>query len=496
MLWASIGWYSTFILSFVFSLVTARLLSPEEFGLVGLVLVIVLVAQLFADSGTRAAIVHRDDDDLADAVSTSMVAMAVAGFVGSCLIAAASGLVAAFYDRPQLFWITFAMAWLLWIFALSIVPDALIQRRMDYRLRRAVVDPLSVIGYGVTVIVCAVMGLGVWSLVIGQYVQFTTITVGCWILGRPRFRDGRASWTMYRSISRYGRGLLAANLVESVESQASPVVLGKGLGEGAVGLWGAGMRLGKMPLTGIVQVTGGVVFSALSRLRNDMARFSAVAGEALQMNAILVVPVGVTFMTIGEPLIAVVFGERWRGAGVVLQFIGFWAICLGLSDNGREILKAFGRPMLIARGAVLETVFAVAYLVALWATDNVSLWAVALGRALSGLVITAAYVVQVHRIGALDLATQWRAVRWPFAAGLAQAAAMAGLYVGLNRLHPGWDRSHDVLTGTLPALGVIAGIFLVGVGVYGAVLYVSDRAGLRRLRDNIRTSLAGRRAAA
>lgn len=214
------------------------------------------------------------------------------------------------------------------------------------------------------------------------------------------------------------------------------------------------------------------------------------------MNAILVVPVGVTFMTIGEPLIAVVFGERWRGAGVVLQFIGFWAICLGLSDNGREILKAFGRPMLIARGAVLETVFAVAYLVALWATDNVSLWAVALGRALSGLVITAAYVVQVHRIGALDLATQWRAVRWPFAAGLAQAAAMAGLYVGLNRLHPGWDRSHDVLTGTLPALGVIAGIFLVGVGVYGAVLYVSDRAGLRRLRDNIRTSLAGRRAAA
>ncbi|HWH13799.1 MAG TPA: oligosaccharide flippase family protein [Miltoncostaeaceae bacterium] len=491
-LWASIGWYSTFVLSFAFNIVTARLLLPEVFGLVALVLIVVTVAQLFADAGTRAALVHRETR-IEDAVSTALISVPTAGFLGSCLIAACSPLFAAFYGEPELTWIAFAMAWLLFIFSLSLVPDALLQRRLDLKLRRAVVDPLSIVGYGVTVIIGALAGLEAWALVLGQYVSFTIVTVGCWVLARPRFREGRPSWGMYREIGRYGRGLLAANSVEAVEGQAAPVVLGRALGTEAVGLYSAGTRIGKLPLTGIVQVTGGIVFATLARLQGEMDRFRAVAFEALRMNAVLVLPVGVTFMALGEPIVVVLFGEVWRGAGIVLQFIGFWAVCLGLGDNGREIFKAIGRPFLVARAAIIETTATIALLAMFWMMDEISLWTVGLTRAITAGIILGCYAVGVHAVGALPLGWQWRAVRGPVAAAIVQAGVLVGAHVLLPDGFERWHRIGDVPLGVLPALGALGGLFLAGIAVYGATLWLIDRSAIIQLRANVATAVRGRR---
>lgn len=491
-LWASVGWYSTFVLSFAFNIVTARLLTPDIFGLVGLVLIVVVIAQLFADAGTRAALIHREDR-VEDAISTALISVPAAGFVGSAAIAALSPAFAAFYGQPRLTWIAFAMAWLLFIFSLSIVPDALLQRRLDLKLRRAVVDPLSVVGYGTTVIVCALLGLREWALVIGQYVNFTIITAGCWILAKPRFRAGRASWGMYREIGTYGRGLLAANSVEAIEGQSASLVLGRNVGTESVGLWSAGTRIGKLPLTGIVQVTGGVVFATLARVQSDMGKFRSIASEALRMNAVLVFPVGVTFMTIGEPIVVVLFGEVWRGAGLVLQFIGYWAICLSLSDSGREIFKALGRPILVARAALVETSTAVLVLGGLWATGHVSLLTVGITRAITASALLAYYIWGVSRVGALPLATQWRAVRAPLTAGIVQAAA---LVVVAHLLLPDdfetWTHIGGVGLGVLPALAVLGGLFLGGVLIYGVVLRLVDPRALPELKANVTTALRGR----
>lgn len=491
-LWATVGWYSTYLLSFGFNIVTARLLAPEVFGLVTLVMVVVLMAQLFADAGTRAALIHREHD-VADAVSTAMISLPVAGLIGTVVIGACSPLFAWFYGNSELTLLALAMAPLLLVFTLSIVPDALLQRRMDLKLRRAVVDPLSVVGYGITVIVLALFGMREWALVIGQWVNFSIITIGAWVLARPRFREGTASWTTYREIARYGRGLLLANFIESVQAQSEPVALGHQLGTGPVGLWNAGMRIGKLPLTGIVQVTGSVVFAALARFRSDMDRFRAVAFEALQMNALLVVPVGVTFMTMGEPIVVVLFGEKWRGAGVALQFIGFWAICLALSDNAREMFKALGRPYLVARSAFAEVVTAVGFLAIMWATGHIAIWTVGVGRVLSSGIIVIVYSWGIHRLNALPLADQWRAVRAAFAGGVAQAILLlAVLHLLLPSGPETWRHIGGTSLGVLPGLAGVGALFVGGVVAYGLVVRATDRTALRQLRANIRTSVRGR----
>lgn len=492
-LWATVGWYSTYLISFAFNIVTARLLAPDVFGLVALVMVVVYLAQLFADAGTRAALIHRQDD-IDNAVSTALVSVPLAGIAGTVLIAAASPLFATFYGDDELTWLALAMAPLLFIFTLSIVPDALLQRRMDLKKRRAIVDPLSVVGYGVTVIIGALMGLEEWALVIGQYVNFLTITIGAWVLARPRFRAGRASWLTYRSISKYGRGLLLANAVESIGGQLEPIALGRNLGPEDVGLWNAGLRIGKLPLTGIVQVTGSVVFAALARFQDDLARFRAVAFEALQMNSLLVLPISVTFMTMGESIVVVLFGETWRGAGIALQFIGFTAITLSLGDNGREIFKAIGRPYLVARSATIEAIASVGWIAVIWITGNVAIWTIGLGRVISSSLILGAYAVGVHRIGALRYADQWRAVRAALAAGVVQAVVLVVIMQLLPSGPETWHHILGVPLGPIPALLGVGGLFVLGVACYAGIVRLIDRSALGQLRANVRTAVRGKAA--
>src|SRR5688500_6097390 len=128
--WASFGWVATQGISFVTSIITARLLAPELFGLITLILVIVSAASIFADAGTRAALVHFEDP-IHDVVSTALFVVPAVGAVATAAMASLSWLIADFYDEPRLTPIAVALSGLLFLQALQIVPDALLQRRFN-----------------------------------------------------------------------------------------------------------------------------------------------------------------------------------------------------------------------------------------------------------------------------------------------------------------------------------------------------------------------------
>lgn len=489
--WSTTGWYSTFILAFLFNLVTARLLAPEIFGRVTLVLAIVVTAQLFADGGTRAALVHRPDP-IDGAVSTMLVVVPVFGLAGSVAIFFAAPLISEFFDKP-LTGFAQALCWVLFLFSLSIVPDALLQRRMDLKYRRAVVDPLSIVLYGTTVIVlAAAFGMREWALVIGQFAQVLTITIGCFVLARPRFRLREVTWSTYRSVSRYGRGILAANVVETVDTQAENVTLGKFLTEADVGLFGAALRVGKIPLTGITQVAGSVVFPTLARIQNDLPRFRATAYEALQLMSLVMVPVCVIFMALGEPLMVVAFGEEWRLAGDVLQILGVWALCLSLAEHGREIFKAIGRPLIVARNALFEAGALITYLVVLWVTDNFTLLNIAAGRIVAGVALLIAAAIGVSRVIEMGLGQQWTALKPAMTGGTAMLAVMALIVFMLPSGIESWTHLGGVNLGpVIPLLGLGA-VTVAGLATYAATIRIVDKDALGAVARNLKVALRGR----
>lgn len=483
--WASFGWFATIGITFVTSVITARLLAPELFGLLTLVLVIVTAAGIFANAGTRAAIVQFADP-IEDVISTCLVFTVLAGVFATGVVAALAWPLATFYDEPRLLPITLALAPLLFIQALAIVPEALLQRRLDLRLRRGVVDPLSVILYGIVVVALALAGAGEWSLVIGQLVTQVTITIGCWILARPRFSEGRPNWATYRRIGRYGRHLLLANCIEVVEAQATPVALGRNLTPTAVGLYGAGSRLASLPITGITHVAGQVIFPVLSRLQHDAERFKARFLESLRLLSLLTVPVCVTIIALGEQIVVILFGERWRGGGEALQILGVYSLGLALAETAREAFKASGRSGLVARNAAVESGTLLGSIALLWVTGNVTLLSIAGARALAGVAALASAARSITPTTGAGPGELWAATRASMLGGLVQCAALFAITLLLVPGFEGWQSVGGVDLGPLIPLTILGLVAAAGAAVYGLALQVVERGAARDLIDNLR----------
>jgi len=486
--WASFGWVTSQAIAFVSSVVTARLLAPELFGLITLILVVVSAASIFADAGTRAALVQFEDP-IEDAVSTALLVVPFVGALASAAVASLSWLIADFYGEPRLQPLAVALSGLLFLNALQIVPDALLQRRFDQRLRRGLIDPLAITLYGVVVTILAVLGADEWSLVVGQYASAITITAGTWILARPRFRDGRPSVATWRRIGRYGRHLLIANCIEVIQSQGPPTTLGRNLTPTAVGLYGAGSRLSTLPISGITHVAGQVIFPALSRLQRDMDRFRLRFLESLRLISLMTIPICVTLIALGEPIVVTLFGERWRGGGEVLEILGVWALGLSLTEVAREVFKASGMPRLLARNALVETVTLLGALAALWATGHVSIHSVAGARAVSVAAALATAATALHGSARTGFRELWSAVRPAMLAGVAQGAVV----VCIARLGlPDFDTWHTlggVDLGPLVPLAILGALALVGAAVYAASVEVAERGAMRSLIANLRLIL-------
>ena len=284
--WASFGWVATQVIAFVTSIITARLLAPELFGLITLILVIVSAASIFADAGTRAALVQFEDP-IDDVVSTALLVVPVVGALAATAMASLSWLIADFYDEPRLGPLAIALSGLLFLQSIQIVPDALLQRRFDLRLRRGVLDPSrsSSTGSPWSCSPCSGPRSGASSSA-----STSRRSPSRSASGRSRGRGsatGTPSVRTWRRIGKYGRHLLLANFIEVINSQGPPVALGRNVSPTAVGLYGAGSRLSSLPITGITHVAGQVIFPALSRLQADAERLSCVSWSRCAMISLL-----------------------------------------------------------------------------------------------------------------------------------------------------------------------------------------------------------------
>ncbi len=487
-MWGSIGWIVSMVLNLAVTIVTARLLAPEIFGLVAVVMVIIYGAQIFADSGLKAALVH-EQERLDDAVATASIAVPAIGLAAAAALFAFAPLLADFYGREEVRLIAMVLSGVLFIQSLSIVPDALIQRRMDFKWRRGVVDPLSVIIYGAVVITLAVLGAEEWSLVAGQYALFTTITIGAIVIARPNVFAGKASIGMWRRMARYGRPLLGANILEVIDQQVEPVTLGRNVNATAVGLYNVGFRLALLPLSGITYIAAQVLFPALTRVGKDAKRFREALLEVVGLLPLFSIPACITLAGLGEPAVVTLFGERWREAGVVLQILVLWTLGLSISELSREIFKASGRTGMVARNAFLEASTLIALVGALWIFGQVGLVTVALSRLAVGIVAVTAAAQALVTVVDVTLRELLRQVRPAVVGGIVQWIALFGLaQIALDGFET-WTYVGSVNLGPVIPLLMLGGLTAAGLAAFVVGAEATKRGVIRGAITSVRSAM-------
>jgi PST family polysaccharide transporter len=416
---AAIGYVLTQALTLGFYVALARLATPTDFGQFAAGSLVVSVGLLFSESGMLAALIQRRDR-VEEAASTAVISTALGGLLLSLLALALSPLIGAFFESSRVGSLAAVMSGLLFVRGLKVVPDALLQRRFSF-IRRMVVEPAQAIALGVAAVIATANGLGPWGLVIGLYAAAVTDVLLSWPLARWRPRFDLASFSMWRELIGYGRHLIAANLAHRLGDQVPKLVLGRFVGEAALGQYRYADRVAWTPVMLLISGGAYVLLPAFARISHETPRFRWAFLRSLRWFGILGMPLGLILLPLGVPLVVLVFGDVWRDAGYAAMALSGFAVASTLISIQSEAFKAVGQPSILVRVHIVSGVAATAAMLALLPFDLVGVvGGVSLGT-MSGAIYGLVRVSQAVgvRLGEV-LAQLWA----PLVAALIMAAAL------------------------------------------------------------------------
>lgn len=384
------------IVAFVQIVTLARLLTPAEIGLfaAGTVLTGFLVST--SADGLAVALVQRDGADVADAADTVFWASMGTGLLLSLAALATAPLVGLVFDSTAAGTIAAVSSGVALLHSLTVVPDALMQRRFDFR-RRLVVNPSVALTNAGVAIGCASGGLGVWSLVVANYASYLVWIVATFSLGRWRPGRGRPSWRLWRELARFSFPLVLNGTAWRLREVIETVLVGRRLDEAAIGQYRYGRRLCMLPGTAVVEIGAYVLLPAFARIAGDPARFRAGFRRALAVVWTASAAVAAVLVALGEPLVVVLLGEPWRDAGLALAAMAGFGLGEGLGAVSDEAVKGSGRSHLLHWTTAVSLACTVGFLLAL-----APLGLLGVGLAISGANVAmglTAVVVAAHVTG-------------------------------------------------------------------------------------------------
>ena len=395
-IWSAVEQVGRQGIRFALSIVLARLLSPAEYGLMGMMLVFLLIAQAFVDCGFSMGLVQRKDITLDDETSIFWLNV-VAGVVMAGLVCAVSPLVARFYDQPILVPMLCVSSVGMVIGSLGIVQTALLTRQMDFRTQAKVTIASTVLS-GAVGITMAWRGMGVWSLV-GQSLAQTMVGVTLlWKLSdwRPA---GRFRWATIRAIWPFSSRLLASGVMNTAFENSYALVIGKLYSPADLGFYTRASTLTMLPASTTTTVIGRVTLPVFSRMQEDADGMRQKFRRILRVMASCYFPAMVCLAAMAEPLVRVLLTDKWLPCVPYFQVLCFSGMLYPVHALHLNVLMAQGRSDLFFR---LEIVKKVLTVLALLATYRYGISAMVWGMLVNSLiclVINGYYTRRLLRYG-------------------------------------------------------------------------------------------------
>lgn len=459
--WAALGLTGAKLSTLVVFVVLARLLTPQEFGVVAIATVFVALARVFVEGGFSEALIQRADLERGH-VDTVFWTSVGTGVLFAGVLVLAAGPLSALYGEPVLAQILPVLAIGPLVSAFGSTHTALLKRAMRFRSLaiRAIISNLVA---GVAGIVVALLGGGVWALVVQFLVLSAVQTIMLWILAssRPGLTVTRRH---FHDIFSFSRNSLGSWLLQFTNSRGDDFLIGSILGPGPLGLYSVAYRLLTTLNDVITRSLLHVALPVFSRLQHDPARLRSAYCLVLKVGTALAFP-GFLFFTVAAPeVVEVVFGDRWMPAApvmAVLAIYGALQTALMITDG---CLQAVGRPEIVFRNRLLSTGVQVAAFAV--AAPFGIIW-VAWALVARAYLLAALPVLSLIRAGVVDLRSWLRSFLAPALATAAMLAAVAVVRAALLA-HAG------------PGLR-LAAMAAVAALTYTAALAVIDRAILREL---------------
>ena len=332
--------------------VLARLLSPKDFGLVGMVTAFTGILTWFRDFGLSAAAVQRLDITT-DQHSTLFWINVLFGAVLALVTVAAAPAIAAFYHEPHLVCVAAVLGTAFLFNAVGIQHSALLQRQMRFTAL-AMIGVASLIAGTAVAIGGAAFGYGYWALVASSVMTPLVASIGFWLVtgwvpGMPLRRTG------IRSMMHFGGTLTLNGIVAYIGFNADKVMIGRFLGVDVLGIYGRGFALASMPSDNFTSAVGEVAFSALSRLQNDPARLRSYFLKGFSLVLGLTLPITIAGALFADDIVLVLLGPRWQASTEIVRLLAPTIAVMAVISPMGWLISSLG---LVRRSLNIALVFA------------------------------------------------------------------------------------------------------------------------------------------
>jgi PST family polysaccharide transporter len=329
-----------FLLSIVATMVLARLLTPDDYGLIGMVAVVTGFIAIFKDLGLGSATIQKEEVN-ADQISTLFWVNVLISFGLMLVTAATAPLVSWFYGRSQLALITLAYATGFLFGGLAVQHEALLRRRM--RFGTLAISEVMSFGCGLlTSILLAWFGFRYWALVSGQLAQgfaySAMLWIGCsWRPGLPVRGSG------VRSMLRFGRNLTGFSVINYFARNLDNMLIGRFWGSVQLGFYAKAYQLLLLPMDQINTPITAVAVPALSRLTIEPDRYRQAYFRLLRMVALLTMPLMSFMIATSDWLVGLVLGSQWMGVSRIFALLGIVGLIQPITNTTGWLFISQGR---------------------------------------------------------------------------------------------------------------------------------------------------------
>ena len=344
--WNVIGMGISKSISILAKLVLARLLVPEYFGFVGMVLVFTQIAKIAADMGLKHALIQRKRDAasrlLLDSAFWMLLLIALALILAMEVVGAP--LIVWFYGEPRLAEIVMAMSLGILIQNLSVVPEARLSRTM--RFKQVAISEFSGTAVGcIAGVTLALLGAGVWSLVSQTLISAAVTTVGLYISAGwlPRFRFSVRTLLGVKDYSSY---TLGSRSLIYLQQNLDYLLLGKLMGAYAVGIYAIAFLVTETLRAQIYWIVGKVVFPVYSRLLDQKANIRTIYLGTIRYMTATMFPFAMLLILYAGDAIPALFTERWAGAVDPIRILAVASMVSASAGTPGEVLRGVGKPKL------------------------------------------------------------------------------------------------------------------------------------------------------
>lgn len=338
--WSAVDRFSAQGIQFVFSILIARLLLPEDYGVIAMLNIFLAVSQNFIDSGFGAALIRKNDRTETD-FSTVFYFNIIVAFLIYIALFFASPYIADFYETPVLRSITRVVALNLIITSFSGIHNSKLSIDVDFK-SRAKISLLSSVVSGIVALYMAKNGFGVWALVAQSLCSSIVWTILLWYFVRwkPLFQF---SWESFRNLFSFGSKLLTSAVLNTIYSNLSTIIIGKFFSSSSLGLYSKANSLAQFPSVNITNVIQNVAFPVLSKIQDETQKLKAIYVKFMRIMAFIIFPLMLGLAAVSQSFVSVVLTEKWVGAVPYIQVLCFSLMWYPIHAINLSILSVKGR---------------------------------------------------------------------------------------------------------------------------------------------------------